>query len=65
MLRGIICRGFEVWLFLEEKRIPYSIAKVTMRCYGPKERWYLAKAVGRRARRSPVADVFAHRRRGE
>jgi len=33
----------KVWLFLEEKRIPYSIAKVTMRCYGPKERWYLAK----------------------
>mmetsp|Transcript_110578 Transcript_110578/g.276949 ORF Transcript_110578/g.276949 Transcript_110578/m.276949 type:complete len:413 (+) Transcript_110578:99-1337(+) len=33
----------KVWLFLEEKRIPYRIAKVTMRCYGPKERWYLAK----------------------
>jgi len=33
----------KVWLFLEEKRVPYRVAKVTMRCYGPKERWYLAK----------------------
>lgn len=33
----------KVWLFMEEKRIPYRIAKVTMRCYGKKEPWYLAK----------------------
>jgi len=33
----------KVWLFLEEKRVPYRIAKVTMRCYGPKEKWYLQK----------------------
>lgn len=33
----------KVWLFLEEKQIPYRVAKVTMRCYGQKERWYLAK----------------------
>uniref|UniRef100_A0A7S4T145 GST N-terminal domain-containing protein n=1 Tax=Alexandrium monilatum TaxID=311494 RepID=A0A7S4T145_9DINO len=33
----------KVWLFLEEKQVPYRVAKVTMRCYGPKERWYLAK----------------------
>lgn len=28
-------------LFLEEKRLPHVVKKVTMRCYGPKERWYL------------------------
>jgi len=33
----------KVWLFLEEKRIPYSIGKVTMFCYGRKENWYLQK----------------------
>ena len=33
----------KVWLWLEEKRIPYQIKKVTMFCYGEKERWYKQK----------------------
>jgi len=33
----------KIWLYLEEKQVPYRIAKVTMRCYGPKEKWYLQK----------------------
>eukprot|EP00746_Dinoflagellata_sp_MGD_P009715 gnl/MRDRNA2_/MRDRNA2_119845_c0_seq1.p1 gnl/MRDRNA2_/MRDRNA2_119845_c0~~gnl/MRDRNA2_/MRDRNA2_119845_c0_seq1.p1 ORF type:complete len:410 (-),score=84.00 gnl/MRDRNA2_/MRDRNA2_119845_c0_seq1:61-1290(-) len=33
----------KIWLFLEEKRIPYKIGKVTMFCYGDKEPWYLKK----------------------
>ncbi|AIE75550.1 MULTISPECIES: glutathione S-transferase family protein [unclassified Synechocystis] len=30
----------KVWLWLEEKQIPYQIKKVTMFCYGEKEAWY-------------------------
>lgn len=30
----------KVWLYLEEKQIPYEIKKVTMFCYGKKEAWY-------------------------
>ena len=33
----------KVWLWLEFKEIPYRIKKVTMRCYGNKEKWYLKK----------------------
>jgi len=30
----------KVWLWLEEKRVPYKVDKVTMFCYGEKEAWY-------------------------
>ncbi len=33
----------KVWLWLEWKQIPYRTKKVTMRCYGKKEKWYLSK----------------------
>jgi glutathione S-transferase len=33
----------KVWLWLEEKRIPYRIEKITMFCYGQKEAWYKRK----------------------
>ncbi len=33
----------KIWLWLEFKRIPYRIKKVTMRCYGKKEGWYLKR----------------------
>ncbi|AFY73130.1 glutathione S-transferase [Synechococcus sp. PCC 7502] len=33
----------KVWLWLEEKQIPYRIEKVTMFCYGEKESWYKHK----------------------
>ena len=33
----------KVWMWLEFKRIPYRIRKVTMRCYGQKEAWFLQK----------------------
>ena len=32
----------KVWLWLELRRVPYLIRKVTMRCYGPKEPWFTA-----------------------
>jgi glutathione S-transferase len=33
----------KIWLWLEEKQIPYRIEKVTMFCYGKKEPWYKQK----------------------
>ena len=30
----------KVWLWLEEKQVPYRVEKVTMFCYGDKEPWY-------------------------
>lgn len=33
----------KVWLWLEEKQVPYRIQKVTMFCYGQKEAWYKAR----------------------
>ena len=33
----------KVWIWLELKKIPYRVKKITMRCYGDKERWYLEK----------------------
>jgi glutathione S-transferase len=33
----------KVWLWLEEKKVPYRIEKVTMFCYGEKEAWYKKK----------------------
>ncbi len=33
----------KVWLWLEEKQVPYRIEKVTMFCYGKKEDWYKRK----------------------
>ena len=33
----------KIWLWLEEKQIPYRVEKVTMFCYGKKESWYKRK----------------------
>ncbi|MGA1132484.1 MAG: glutathione S-transferase family protein [Prochlorotrichaceae cyanobacterium] len=33
----------KVWFWLEEKKIPYRVQKVTMFCYGQKEAWYKQK----------------------
>lgn len=33
----------KVWIWLEEKQIPYRVEKITMFCYGEKEAWYKRK----------------------
>ncbi len=33
----------KIWLWLEEKQIPYRVEKITMFCYGTKEPWYKQK----------------------
>jgi glutathione S-transferase len=33
----------KIWLWLEEKQVPYRIEKITMFCYGKKESWYKQK----------------------
>eukprot|EP00501_MAST-03F_sp_TOSAG23-6_P002083 GSMAST32.ASY1.ANO1.2176.1 assembled CDS len=33
----------KIWFWLEEKRVPYRVSKVTMFCYGNKERWFKKK----------------------
>lgn len=33
----------KIWIWLEAKRIPYRVNKVTMFCYGNKEAWYTTK----------------------
>ena len=38
-----MCGSQKVWLQLEEKRIPYTMEKINMRCYGDKSPEYLAK----------------------
>jgi glutathione S-transferase len=32
----------KVWLMLEEKRVPYTVEKVNMNCYGDKPAWFWA-----------------------
>jgi len=36
----------KVWLWLEERQIPYRVRKVTMVCYGQKEAWYTDRVPG-------------------
>lgn len=47
-----------MWLQLEEKRIPYTIEKINMRCYGGKPPEFLAKVMMHHAR------THAHHARG-
>lgn len=36
----------KTWLFLEEKRIPYSVQKIPLNAYGDKPAWYTRKVDG-------------------
>ena len=36
----------QVWLLLEEKRIPYKVSKINMRSYGDKPAWFTNKVAG-------------------
>jgi glutaredoxin len=53
----------KVWLWLEEKRIPYRIKKITMFCYGEKERWYKRKSSLRHVARPGTGWQDGHRKR--
>tara|TARA_Y100000589_G_scaffold319658_1_gene348507 strand:+ start:278 stop:1507 length:1230 start_codon:yes stop_codon:yes gene_type:complete len=33
----------KIWLWLEQKKIPYRVKKINMYCYGKKENWFLNK----------------------
>ncbi|CAM9763018.1 unnamed protein product, partial [Heterosigma akashiwo] len=44
----------KVWLQLEEKRIPYEVKKVPLRCYGDKPQWFRAVSPGGML---PVAEI--------
>ncbi|MCW6049078.1 glutathione S-transferase family protein [Lyngbya sp. CCAP 1446/10] len=47
----------KIWLWLEEKQIPYRIDKVTMFCYGEKENWYKRKV---RSGMLPAIELDGH-----
>ena len=53
----------KVWLWLELKKIPYRIKKVTMRCYGDKERWYLEKVPSGMLPAIENSESYHHRKR--
>lgn len=53
----------KVWMQLEEKRIPYEIEKINMRCYGDKPASFMAKV--REGTTEAPGFVFGCKDRGE